>query len=59
MDKDVVHVNNGYYSAIKRNKTESFIEKWMNLEAVIRSEVREKQILHTNAYRCNLTTWYR
>ena len=39
MGKDVVHVNNEYYSAIKRNKTESFIETRMNLEAVIQSEV--------------------
>ena len=39
MDKHVVHINNDYYSAIKRNKIESFIETWMSLEAVIQSEV--------------------
>ena len=27
-----------YYSAIKRNEIESFVEMWMDLEAVIQSE---------------------
>ena len=31
-----------YYSAIKRNKTGSFVEMWMNLESVIQSEVSQK-----------------
>ena len=46
-----------YYSAIKRNKTESFVVRWMDLESVIQSEVkseREKQIPYTNTYICNL-----
>ena len=41
-----------YYSVIKRNKTESFVVMWMNLESVIHNEVkpeREKQILYINA----------
>ena len=29
----------GYYSAIKRNKIRSFVEMWMDLESVIKSEV--------------------
>ena len=36
-----------YYSAIKRNKSEPVVVRWMNLESVIQSEVkseREKQI---------------
>ena len=36
-----------YYSGIKKNKTGSFVEMWMDLEIVIQSEVkseREKQI---------------
>ena len=33
-----------YYSAIGRNAFESVLVKWMNLEPVIQSEVREKQI---------------
>ena len=30
-------------SAIKRNKTESFVEMWMDLEFVIQSEVSQKE----------------
>ena len=33
-----------YYSAIKRNEMVPFAEMWMDLEIVIQSEVREKQI---------------
>ena len=36
-----------YYSAVKKNTFESFVEMWMDLEIVIQSEVkseREKQI---------------
>ena len=32
-----------YYSAMKRNETGSFAEKWMDLETVIRSEVSHKE----------------
>ena len=35
-----------YYSAIKRNKTELFVVRWMDLEIVIQSEVRKRK---TNA----------
>ena len=38
----------GYYSAIKRNKTELFVVKWMDLESVIQSEVSQKE---KNKYR--------
>ena len=31
-----------YYSAIKRNKIESFVETWMDLETVIQREVSQK-----------------
>ena len=31
-----------YYSAIKRNEIESFVETWMDLEPVIQSEVTQK-----------------
>ena len=37
-----------YYSAIKRNEIESFVETWMNLETVIESEVSQKE---KNKYR--------
>ena len=37
-----------YYSAIKRNKTGSFVETWMYLGTVIQSEVSQKE---KNKYR--------
>ena len=37
-----------YYSAIKRNKIEAFVETWMDLETVIQSEVSQKE---KNKYR--------
>ena len=45
-----------YYSAIKRNKTELFVVRWMDLESVKQSEVsqKEKQILYANTYIWNL-----
>ena len=43
MDKeDVVYIYNGIL-AIKRNKTGSFVEMWMDLESVIQSEVRKRK----------------
>ena len=51
-----------YYSAIKRNKIESFVETWMDLETVIQSgskSEREKQISYINACMWNLEKWYR
>ena len=32
-----------YYSAIKGNKIELFVLRWMNLESVIQSEVSQKE----------------
>ena len=32
-----------YYSAIKRNEIELFVERWMDLESVIQSEVSQKE----------------
>ena len=37
-----------YYSAIKRNKVELFVVRWMDLESVIQSEVSRKE---KNKYR--------
>ena len=31
------------YSAIKRNETELFVVRWMDLESVIQSEVSQKE----------------
>ena len=32
-----------YYSAIKRNSSESVLMRWMNLEPIIQSEVSQKE----------------
>ena len=32
-----------YYSATKRNATELFVVRWMDLESVIQSEVSQKE----------------
>ena len=37
-----------YYSAIKRNETELFVMRWMDLESVIQSKVSQKE---KNKYR--------
>ena len=37
-----------YYSAIKRNETELFVVRWMDVETVIQSEVSQKE---KNKYR--------
>ena len=37
-----------YYSAIKRNKIELFVVRWIDLKSVIQSEVSEKE---KNKYR--------
>ena len=39
-----------YYSAIKRNEIELFVVRCTDLEAVIQSEVSEKQIPYANTY---------
>ena len=53
MDKEnVVHIYTvEYYSAVKRNEIESFVEKWMALETVIQSEVSQKE---KNKYRISM-----
>ena len=33
-----------YYSAIKRNESELFVVRWMDLETVIQSEASQKEI---------------
>ena len=43
MDKEVVVLYTmEYYSAIKRNEIESFVETWMDLVTVIQSEVKKE-----------------
>ena len=43
-----------YYSAIKRNKMELFVVRWMDLESVIQSEVSQKE---KNEYRMLTHIW--
>ena len=55
--KEFEHTLAEWYSAKKSNKIISFAETWMDLETVIKSEVRQKektQILHINTYMWNL-----
>ena len=59
----VVHIYNRIL-AIKRNKIESLVVVWMNLESVIQSEVSQKVknkyhiLTHTHIYIWNLEKWY-
>ena len=46
-----------YYSAIKKNTFESVLVRWMDLEPIIQSEVRQKEKQYTNAYIWNLERW--
>ena len=39
----MVHINNGILLTIKRNKFESVLVRWINLEPVIQSEVSQKE----------------
>ena len=44
-----------YYSAIKRNASESVLMRWMNLESIIQSEVSQKgKDKYSNAHIRNL-----
>ena len=45
-----------YYSAIKRNKIELFVVRWMDLESVIQSEVSqtEKMKYHMMSFICGI-----
>ena len=42
-----------YYSAIKKNEIMPFAATWMDLEMIILSEVRERQIPYDITYRWN------
>ena len=43
IQKNVVHLHNEYYSAIKKNEFMKFLGKWMDLEGIILSEVTQSQ----------------
>ena len=48
-----------YYSAIKKNASESVIMRWIKLAPIIQSEVSQKEtpIQCINAYMWNLERW--
>ena len=48
MDKDVVHIYNGILLSHKKNEIGSFVDRWMDLETVIQSEISQKE---KNKYR--------
>ena len=53
MDKEVVHIYSGILFSPKKNEIMTFSVTWMDLEIIILSEVRERQIsydihLHVN-----------
>ena len=54
----MVHIYNGILLSHKRNKFESVLVRWMNLEPVIQSEVIGKHISYINTYMWNLEKWY-
>ena len=43
MDKKTVVHTMEYYSAIKKNAFESVLMRWMKLDPIIQSEVRQKE----------------
>ena len=50
MDKeDAIHIHNGIL-IIKRHKTGSFAELWMDLESVMQSEVRKRKKKEKHKY---------
>ena len=56
----VVHVHNGMLLSHEKEKCESAVLRWMNLEPVIGSKVsqKEKNRSYINAYIRNLETRY-
>ena len=48
-----------YYSAIKSNTFKSVLMKWMNLEPITQSEVKQREKdPYSNTYILNLEKWY-
>ena len=44
MDKEMWYIYKmEYYSAIKKNTFESVLQRWIKLEPIIQSEVRQKE----------------
>ena len=43
-----------YYSAIKRNEIEFFVETWLDLQTVIQSEVSQKEKIYKKTTKINV-----
>ena len=43
-----------YYSAMKKNEIGSFVETWMDLESIMRSEVSQKNKYHRLIHICGI-----
>ena len=62
--EDVIHTHNGILLSHKKNKFESVLVRWMNLEPVIQSEVGEKEknklsyMNTSDQIRMELENWY-
>ena len=62
--EDVIHTHNGILLSHKKNKFESVLVRWMNLEPVIQSEVGEKEknklsyMNTSDQIRTELENWY-
>ena len=62
--EDVIHTHNGILLSHKKNKFESVLVRWMNLEPVIQSEVGEKEknklsyMKTSDQIRTELENWY-
>ena len=54
------HTHNGILLSHKKNKFESLLVRWMNLELVIQSEVSQKEenTYGISTYIWNLEKWY-
>ena len=60
MDKDdAVHIYNGILLSHKKNEIMPFAAMWMDLEIIILSEVRKRQISYDITYMWNLKKWYK
>ena len=60
MDKDdAVHIYNGILLSHKKNEIMPFAAMWMDLEIIILSEDRKRQISYDITYMWNLKKWYK
>ena len=57
--KDVVHIHNGILLSHQKNEIIPFAATRIDLEIVILSEVRQRQISYDIAYMWDLKKWYK